>query len=193
VCTFEVPILREEDSATSCTSVQKGLVEYSLKGVCLDLNMHAVGEEDLLTREVPSLKNSSYKGPKRRSNFCCDGTVVSAEGETFCSSGAGSRWKGFKTIRPPPLGSLVVTSATKDVKHAVANASAQKNKGSLEAESIIRAALTRVRFRLSTTPFCQVVRGLQFDCSFPSSLKNALSVLFKNSVPLSVRTEITGA
>ncbi|GKF77145.1 hypothetical protein Tco_0229615, partial [Tanacetum coccineum] len=40
----------------------------------------SVGEEDLLTREVPSLKNSS----------CCDGTVVSAEGETFCSSGAGS-------------------------------------------------------------------------------------------------------
>ncbi|GJT13466.1 hypothetical protein Tco_0860508 [Tanacetum coccineum] len=39
----------------------------------------SVGEEDLLTREVPSLKNSSYKGPKRRSNSCCDGTVVSAE------------------------------------------------------------------------------------------------------------------
>ncbi|GJT86099.1 hypothetical protein Tco_1067816 [Tanacetum coccineum] len=50
----------------------------------------SMGEEDLLTREVPSLKNSSYKGPKRRSNSCCDGTVVSAEGETFCSFGAGS-------------------------------------------------------------------------------------------------------
>ncbi|GJT31436.1 hypothetical protein Tco_0911711 [Tanacetum coccineum] len=49
----------------------------------------SVGEEDLLTREVPSLKNSSYKGPKRRSNSCCDRTVVSAEGKTFCSSGAG--------------------------------------------------------------------------------------------------------
>ncbi|GKF31958.1 hypothetical protein Tco_0101756, partial [Tanacetum coccineum] len=49
--------------------------------------------------------------------------------------------------------------------HAVAIASAQKNKGSLEAESIVRAASTR----------------------------NAWSVLFKNSVPLSVRTEITGA
>ncbi|GKG06872.1 hypothetical protein Tco_0329841, partial [Tanacetum coccineum] len=50
----------------------------------------SVGEEDLLTREVPSLKNSSYKGPKKRSNSRCNGTVVSAEGETFCSSGAGS-------------------------------------------------------------------------------------------------------
>ncbi|GKE82727.1 hypothetical protein Tco_1552727, partial [Tanacetum coccineum] len=50
----------------------------------------SVREEDLWTREVPSLKNSSYKGPKRRSNSCYDGTVVSAEGETFCSSGAGS-------------------------------------------------------------------------------------------------------
>ncbi|GKF06606.1 hypothetical protein Tco_0037274, partial [Tanacetum coccineum] len=34
----------------------------------------SMGEEDLLTREAPSLKNSSYKGPKRRSNSCCDGT-----------------------------------------------------------------------------------------------------------------------
>ncbi|GJT44168.1 hypothetical protein Tco_1109961 [Tanacetum coccineum] len=49
----------------------------------------SVGEEDLLAREVPALKNSSYKGPKRRSNSCCDGTVVSAKGETFCSSDAG--------------------------------------------------------------------------------------------------------
>ncbi|GKF78341.1 hypothetical protein Tco_0233909 [Tanacetum coccineum] len=35
VCTIELPILREEDSACSCTGVQKGLGEYSLKGVCL--------------------------------------------------------------------------------------------------------------------------------------------------------------
>ncbi|GJS55735.1 hypothetical protein Tco_0629097 [Tanacetum coccineum] len=91
---------------------------------CLEL---LVGEEDLLTLEVPAVKNSSYKGPKRRSNSCCDGAVVSAEGETFCSWGTG---------------------ATKDVKHAVAIALAQKNKGSLEAESIVQAASTRVRFRL---------------------------------------------
>ncbi|GJS49483.1 hypothetical protein Tco_0599604 [Tanacetum coccineum] len=41
------------------------------------------------------------------------------------------------------------------VKHAVAIASAQKNKASLEADSIIRAASMRVRFRLSTTPSVQ--------------------------------------
>ncbi|GKG29372.1 hypothetical protein Tco_0416737, partial [Tanacetum coccineum] len=70
---------------------------------------------------------------------------------------------------------------------------AQKNKGSLEAESIVQAASTRVRFRLSTTPFCSGVRGVEVLCSIPSSLKNALSVLFKNSVPLSGRTEITRA
>ncbi|GJW01726.1 hypothetical protein Tco_1556977 [Tanacetum coccineum] len=45
--------------------------------------------------------------------------------------------------------------------HAVAIASAQKNKGSLEAESIVRAASTRVRFHLSTTPFCSGVRGVE--------------------------------
>ncbi|GJW97204.1 hypothetical protein Tco_0179012 [Tanacetum coccineum] len=46
---------------------------------------------------------------------------------------------------------LNIRCATKDVKHAVAIASAQKNKRSLEAESIVRAASTRVRFHLSTT------------------------------------------
>ncbi|GJU32613.1 hypothetical protein Tco_1176202 [Tanacetum coccineum] len=62
---------------------------------------------------------------------------------------------------------ITVTSATKDVKicfeysKQVAIASAQKNKGSLEAESIVRAASTRVRFRLSTTPFCSGVRGVE--------------------------------
>ncbi|GJW13235.1 hypothetical protein Tco_0017368 [Tanacetum coccineum] len=35
---------------------------------------------------------------------------------------------------------VLIEGATKDVKHAVAIASAQKNKGSLEAESIIRAS-----------------------------------------------------
>ncbi|GJS22531.1 hypothetical protein Tco_0451163 [Tanacetum coccineum] len=45
------------------------------------------------------------------------------------------------------------------LKHAVAIASAQNNKGSLEAESIVRAASTRVQFRLSTTPFCSGVQG----------------------------------
>ncbi|GKC84394.1 hypothetical protein Tco_1140111 [Tanacetum coccineum] len=75
--------------------------------------------------------------------------------------------------------------------HAVAIASAQKNKESLEAESIVRAASIRVRFCLSTMPFCSGVRGVDVLCSIHSSLKYAWSVLFKNSVPLSVRTEIT--
>nr|GEV06601.1 hypothetical protein [Tanacetum cinerariifolium] len=48
---------------------------------CLELS---VGEEDLLILDVPALKNSSYKGPNRRSNSCCDRTTVSAEGRTIC-------------------------------------------------------------------------------------------------------------
>nr|GEZ09964.1 hypothetical protein [Tanacetum cinerariifolium] len=35
----------------------------------------------------PALKNSSYKGPNRRSNSCCDGTCTSAEEETSCRWG----------------------------------------------------------------------------------------------------------
>ncbi|GJR16100.1 hypothetical protein Tco_0798752 [Tanacetum coccineum] len=46
------------------------------------------GEEDLLTLEVPVVKISSYIGPNKRSNSCCDEAVVSAEGETFYSWGA---------------------------------------------------------------------------------------------------------
>nr|GEU89027.1 hypothetical protein [Tanacetum cinerariifolium] len=71
----------------SCTHVGfVGFVEdglFIVGGVscCLEL---LVGEEDLLTLEVPALKNSSYRGTKSI-NSCCDRTVVSAEGETFCS------------------------------------------------------------------------------------------------------------
>ncbi|GJY81509.1 hypothetical protein Tco_0494260, partial [Tanacetum coccineum] len=61
-------------------SVEDGLFVVGGVSCCLELS---VGEEELLTLEVPALKNSSYKGPKRRSNSCCDGTVVSAEGENF--------------------------------------------------------------------------------------------------------------
>ncbi|GKE30024.1 hypothetical protein Tco_1445408 [Tanacetum coccineum] len=61
---------------------------YRMGGVscCLELS---VGEEDLLTLEVPAMKNLSYKGLNRRSNSCCDEDVVSEEGETFCSCGTG--------------------------------------------------------------------------------------------------------
>ncbi|GKE97905.1 hypothetical protein Tco_0021256, partial [Tanacetum coccineum] len=51
---------------------------------CLELSMR---EEDLLTLKVPVVKNSSYRGPNRRSNSCCDGAAVSADGETICSWG----------------------------------------------------------------------------------------------------------
>nr|GFB54748.1 hypothetical protein [Tanacetum cinerariifolium] len=46
-------------------------------------------------------------------------------------------------------------------QHAVAIASAQKNKGSREAKSIVQAASTRVSFHLSTTPFCSGVRAVE--------------------------------
>nr|GEU92195.1 retrovirus-related Pol polyprotein from transposon TNT 1-94 [Tanacetum cinerariifolium] len=49
-----------------------------------------VGEEDLLTLEVPAVKNSSYRGPNRRSNSCCNGTCASSEEEIFCRWGTGS-------------------------------------------------------------------------------------------------------
>nr|GEV55265.1 hypothetical protein [Tanacetum cinerariifolium] len=48
-----------------------------------------VGEEDLLTLEVPALKNSPYRGPKRRSNSYCDRVILAAKGETFYSWGMG--------------------------------------------------------------------------------------------------------
>nr|GEZ13051.1 hypothetical protein [Tanacetum cinerariifolium] len=63
------------------------LLSIGVVSRCLEL---PVKEEDLLTLEVPALKDSSYKGPNRRSNSCCDETIVSADGETFCSWGAGS-------------------------------------------------------------------------------------------------------
>nr|GFA62523.1 hypothetical protein [Tanacetum cinerariifolium] len=56
--------------------------------------------------------------------------------------------------------------------HAVAIASAQKNKGSFEAESIVRAASTRVRFRLSITlSYCNhwgLKISLDHDAHVPS-------------------------
>ncbi|GJT52009.1 hypothetical protein Tco_0978166 [Tanacetum coccineum] len=45
-------------------------------------------------------------------------------------------------------------------EHAVATASAQNDNGSLEAESIVRAA-HKVRFRLSTMSFYSGVRGVE--------------------------------
>ncbi|GJS90637.1 hypothetical protein Tco_0773273 [Tanacetum coccineum] len=78
---YQSPMLMME-----CSFLLK--IEIVVGGVscCLELS---VGEEDLLTLEVPALKNSSYKGPNRRSNSCYNEVVVSTEGETFCSWGAG--------------------------------------------------------------------------------------------------------
>nr|GFC19850.1 hypothetical protein [Tanacetum cinerariifolium] len=78
VGTFEFPMLCEEDSATSCTG-----------GMSCGFELFK-GDEDLLTLEVHAVKNSSYKGPNRRSNSYCNGTCASAEEETFCSWGTGS-------------------------------------------------------------------------------------------------------
>nr|GFB44361.1 Gag-Pol polyprotein [Tanacetum cinerariifolium] len=49
--TFELPMLCEKDSTTSCTRVQKGFVKSSSGCVSCGLE--------------PALKNSSYKGPNR--------------------------------------------------------------------------------------------------------------------------------
>nr|GEV61244.1 hypothetical protein [Tanacetum cinerariifolium] len=68
--TLKLPMLCEEDSATSCAGAHKGLVN-SISG-CLSCGLE------------PALKNSSYKGPNNRSNSCCDGTFASAEEETSC-------------------------------------------------------------------------------------------------------------
>ncbi|GKB38139.1 hypothetical protein Tco_0883081, partial [Tanacetum coccineum] len=53
---------------------------------CLELS---IGEEDLVILEVPAVKNSAYRGPKRRSNSYCDGAIVSAEGKASYSWGTG--------------------------------------------------------------------------------------------------------
>ncbi|GJS71848.1 hypothetical protein Tco_1056143 [Tanacetum coccineum] len=78
--------------------------------------------------------------------------------------------------------------------HAVAIASAQKNKGSLEAESIdVRQAQREKKcgYCLSTTPFCTGVRGVEVWMLNSSSLKTCIKCLrLRTQCPLSVRTEL---
>nr|GEZ39284.1 hypothetical protein [Tanacetum cinerariifolium] len=62
--------------------IEVGVIVVGIMSFGVELSM---GEEDLLTLKVPAVKSSSYKGPDRRSNSCCDGAVESAEGETVCS------------------------------------------------------------------------------------------------------------
>ncbi|GJT69299.1 hypothetical protein Tco_1028585 [Tanacetum coccineum] len=58
------------------------------------------------------------------------------------------------------------------VSHAVAIASAQKNKGSLEAESIVLDAPQQsVVSVFRTMPSCSVLRVYKFDAQFLNSLK----------------------
>ncbi|GJR53458.1 putative ribonuclease H-like domain-containing protein [Tanacetum coccineum] len=104
-----------------------------LKGGVFLMEQIIGGEMTLLNEKYPSLKNYRTKDEKIRiQSPSCDGTVVSVKEIHFVVLAGG--------------------------QHAVAIASAQKNKGSLEAESIVRAASTRVRFRLSTMSFCSGVR-----------------------------------
>nr|GEY15078.1 hypothetical protein [Tanacetum cinerariifolium] len=67
------------------TAVHSGTAGESSVAGCVSCRVElSVGKEDLLTLKVPKVKNSSYKGPNRRSNSCCDEVVVSAKGEIFC-------------------------------------------------------------------------------------------------------------
>ncbi|GJX70420.1 hypothetical protein Tco_0307591 [Tanacetum coccineum] len=131
---------------------------------CLELS---VGEEELLTLEL------------MEKHFVGGGRGQSCHNWTPFSLGTRPEVYGFNY----QLGSLVVNMISLRLSrvshqnaripfffhliqispslHAIAIASAQKNKGSLEAESIVRAASMRVRFRLSTTPLCSGVRGVE--------------------------------
>ncbi|GJW15351.1 hypothetical protein Tco_0019484 [Tanacetum coccineum] len=70
-------------------------------------------------------------------------------------------WHGWNSERVAEGDIFNQTSLVVGCEHAVATALAQNDNGSLEAESIVRAASTRVRFHLSTTPFCSGVRGVE--------------------------------
>ncbi|GJY34673.1 putative ribonuclease H-like domain-containing protein [Tanacetum coccineum] len=77
------------------------------------------------------------KEPKRDPTIGCDGAFIEWSIPPECTDPIFlSSCQDFHRL-------WLSNSATKDVKHAVAIASAQKNKGSLEAESIVRAASTR--------------------------------------------------
>ncbi|GJX38241.1 hypothetical protein Tco_0251544 [Tanacetum coccineum] len=116
--------------------IRNHVVDRSCVSCCLELS---VGEEDLLTLEVPAMKNHRIEDRIKDPTLAVIELLYLLMEKHFVVGARG---------------------ATKDVKHVVAYALDQKNKGSLEAESIIRAASTRVRFHLSTTPFYSGVRGV---------------------------------
>nr|GEW03156.1 hypothetical protein [Tanacetum cinerariifolium] len=74
----------------------KDFHELVLAGDLLSIGCESFGLE-------PALKNSSYKGPNRRSNSCYDGTCASAKEETLCS------WGTDKEV-PISKGSSVTTT-----------------------------------------------------------------------------------
>nr|GEV41955.1 retrovirus-related Pol polyprotein from transposon TNT 1-94 [Tanacetum cinerariifolium] len=66
----------------------------------------------LSCRLEPALKNSSYKGPNKRSNSCCDGTSASDEEETSCRWGKAS---DYDNLDPVPQRQDVSSTADVDV------------------------------------------------------------------------------
>src|SRR6266498_5121134 len=70
--------------------------------------------------------------------------------------------------------------------HAVLTASAQNWSEVLYSSSIVLAASMRVRFFLSTTPFCCGVYGAENSCLIPSSSRNFSMLVFLNSLSLSL-------
>ncbi|GJS22994.1 putative ribonuclease H-like domain-containing protein [Tanacetum coccineum] len=105
-------------------------------------------EEDLLTLEVLTVKNSSYKGRIEDPTLV---TELLTRPEVLFST-------DVSVISL--ISSNLMCMDSNINQHAVAIASAQKNKGSLEAKSIVQATSTRVRFHLLTMPFCLGVRGV---------------------------------
>ncbi|GKC53606.1 hypothetical protein Tco_1076351, partial [Tanacetum coccineum] len=119
--------------------------------------------KDFDTLEFLVVKYSSFKGLNSKSNSCSDGASMSAEGEIFGTS---------------------VELEAKDVK-------VFERRFSVINDVIWCLFVSGDDERSVLGVTCSCVRGVDFWCSIPFSLKYAWSVLFKNYVPLSVRTVIT--
>ncbi|GJY59374.1 putative reverse transcriptase domain-containing protein [Tanacetum coccineum] len=70
---------------------------------------------------------------------------------------------------------LFKTKGVKELDRRFPGIDDMKNRGTLAALSIVRAASTRVRFRLSTTPFCSGVRAV--DVSFNLQIQSVVFAL----------------
>nr|GEZ40290.1 retrovirus-related Pol polyprotein from transposon TNT 1-94 [Tanacetum cinerariifolium] len=107
-----------------------------------------------------------------KDQLCSSCELSKAKRSSFKSKAVPSSKGSLNLLHMDLCGPMRVASINgkKYILRAVAIASAQKNKRSFEAESIVRAASTRVRFRLSTTPFCSA------DAHVP--LQQELDLLF---------------